>query len=633
MNICKTILILVVVSVHPVFAQQKLVVENSLDSIQKIKTVEIVATKFHSETVLGQKTVEISEAEIVRNTSNFTELLRYNSPIAFKDYGNGGTSSARFRGTSATNTVVLWNGININSVGSGQTDFNALSANTSDQIIIKSGGGSVTYGSGAIGGTVHLNDLLDFKQHQDFQLFTSYGSFNTSSNFFKANLGTGKWAVKLSGTYNSSDNDYEYIDTRYTDEDGNPLFNENGAYKNYGIDFSVGYEFSDVNKIYFFTTGYYGDRLFSDGLPNPSAGSERNEDLSQRNLLKWTAKFGGFSQQINFGYLTQEYRYYNNKDAEMYDFGRSKRFLIDYSLDYRISNVWNLKYLMLYENTNGDTNQINPKIREALSFGGMVTCKPTDSFIANISIRNENNSDFEVPLAASLSVEQKIFRSIWLKGNLSSNYRVPTYNEMYWPVVGNDALIPEKAKQGELGLEFDKFDIRLNATAFYIHIEDKIIWKPAGNTNLWTPLNLKTVVNKGAEFFLGYDKILGKHSIHFSGNYTFTLSENLDNGKALPFAPKHLVNYNIEYGYDRVKLYFQDLYQSEVFTNELALEFYSLAPVRVMNLGVDYALLQNKDHELILGGKVNNIMNEVYYFTNLRPMPGRNNTININYKF
>lgn len=89
----------------------------------------------------------------------------------------------------------------------------------------------------------------------------------------------------------------------------------------------------------------------------------------------------------------------------------------------------------------------------------------------------------------------------------------------------------------------------------------------------------------------------------------------------------------MEYGYKRVKMYLQDLYQSSVYTNRLALDFYSLAPVRVLNLGVDIAICKNNKKTLVLGGKVNNFTNELYYFTNLRPMPGRNYAININYKF
>ncbi|MEI6864558.1 TonB-dependent receptor [Flavicella sp.] len=633
MKVCKVFFLLAVLCFKPVFSQVKNEGSESLDSIQNLEAVVISTEKFHKQEVLGQKTIELSVETIVKNPTNFTSLLRYNSPIVFKDYGNGGTSSARFRGTSASNTVVLWNGININSVGSGQTDFNSLSANTADKIIVKSGGGSVQYGSGAIGGTVHLKDILDFEEHQDYQLFTSYGSYHTTSSFFKSNLGTGKWAIKISGTYNKSDNDYAFIDDRYFDEDGNLLKNENGKYVNYSIDFCLGYKISNVNKLYFYSTGYYGDRLFSDGLPNPSAGSERNEDFNQRNLLKWEYKFGSFTQVINSAYITQEYRYYGDKDAENFEFGESKKSLLDYAIDYRFSNVWSLKYLMLYENTNGSTNYITSRIREAYSFGSILTFKSNSNLISSLGFRKEFNSDFEVPISVSLSAEYKLGSFIWLKTNISSNYRVPTYNEMYWPVVGNEDLIPEHSKQGELGVEFENYGFELNTTLFYIDIIDKIIWKPAGNSNLWTPINIDAAVNKGVELFVSYNKKIGKHSFRFFGNYIYAIATNSETGKQLPYAPKHLLNYNLEYTYNRVKIYLQELYQSDVYTNRLAIDFYSLDQVSVMNFGIDVTLYKTNKEEIVLGGKANNLCNELYYFTNLRPMPGRNYTININYKF
>ena len=58
------------------------------------------------------------------NQVSFTELLRQNTSLYFKEQGAGMTSSVSFRGTNASQTAVLWNGININSQTTGQTDFN-----------------------------------------------------------------------------------------------------------------------------------------------------------------------------------------------------------------------------------------------------------------------------------------------------------------------------------------------------------------------------------------------------------------------------------------------------------------------------------------------------------------------------
>jgi iron complex outermembrane receptor protein len=604
------------------------------DSIRTILDEAVILVEKKSKNnVIGQKKIIITTSQVIKNPINLTNLLRYNSPISFRDYGNGGLSTARFRGTSASNTAVLWNGISINAIGSGQTDFNSLSASISDEIIVSSGGGSVTYGSGAIGGVVHLNDNLLFNKHKNFTLFSSYGSFNTTSNFFKTNIGTGKWAIKLATTYNYSDNDYTYIDTRYKDLEGNLLKNENGDYKNYGINFSLGYQFSYKNKLYLYTTGYYGNRLFSDGLPNPAAGSERNEDFNQRNLIKWVYSFSNFTQLVNLSYLTQEYRYYNDKNTENYVFGSSKNYNIKYTLKYRFSNNIKTSASLIYDNNSGTTNQISSKERTFFAALASITFKPTEKLTTAINFRKEVNSDFTVPLSFSLAVEKEITKSLILKTNISRNYRVPTFNELYWPVVGNLQLLPEKSIQGEIGGTFKKKRIQIKTSFFYIYLEDKILWLPSAASNLWRPRNVGSVVHKGIETFINVSKKIGTHSFNFSTNYTFTLAKNKETNKFLPYAPKHLFNFNLEYTYKKTTFFVQNLYQSKVYTNEINLNFYSLNSLNVTNIGSNLTVFQHKKKNLVLGLKINNIFNKVYYFSNLRPMPGTNFNININYKF
>lgn len=604
------------------------------DTITRLDEVEIKGLKKPSKNNIGQKTIRITEKQVTKNPTTLTNLLRYNSPINFKDYGNGGVSSARFRGTSATNTLVLWNGISINAFGNGQTDFNALSANTSDEIMVNSGGSGADFGSGAIGGTIQLNDKLDFKKHQKFNLFSSFGSFQTTSNFFKANFGIGKWAVKMASSLNYSTNDYTYIDERYKNDEGNLYENENGRYKNYGISFGLGYKFSDMNKLYLYSSGYYGDRLFSDGLPNPASGSERNEDLNQRNLLQWKYDFSGFKQMVNLSFLTQEYRFYDNKNAEKYNFGASKNTNLDYKLTYRLSNKLKFNSNLLYSRYVGKTDEISSKNRDVIAVAGGVVFNPFINTKTLLSVRQEYNSDFSIPTSIYAGIEQKIAEKWLLTANFSKNYRVPTFNELYWPKVGNPFLVPEKSTQGEVGLELNNEKIKITSSVFYIYLKDKILWLPAGGSNLWRPKNIDKVVNKGVETSFNFSKELFQtHNISISGNYVFTLVKNIETDKIVPYVPKHLFNLNAVYSIKWFAIYLQTLFQSKVYTNEININFYSLNKLMVNNLGVNFNLFTKKRNSLDVGFKVNNIQNSVYYFTNLRPMPGRNFNIHINYKF
>lgn len=609
--------------------------------VKELKSISLKTKKISKTKLVGLKSVTISTEQITKNPANATNLLRFNSPISFRDYGNGSVSVARFRGTSATNTLVLWNGLPVNAIGNGQTDFNALPVNTLDEIVVRSGGAGATHGSSAIGGVVELNDKLEYKKQQNFHLFSSYGSFNTTSNFVKMIFSDKKWTSKLAASYNSSVNDYTIIDKRFRDTSGNLRKNENGSYKNYSLNLSLGYRFSKNNLLSFFTTKYYGDRLFSFGLPNPEGRSERNEDLNQRNLLKWEASISTkLKQEFNLAYLTQEYRYYNDKDAIRFDFGQSENIHADYTLKYRVSR--NLKaaagvvydYISGETDIFGETDKIVPEKRKSLVGKTKLIYKPNQLLLFDFSFRQEKNSSFKVPTSWSLGVEQNTFKKIQLNANISRNYRVPTFNELYWPKVGNLDLVPEKSLQGEFGVSYKVNNLTFSSTFFYIHIDDKIVWIPQGNSNVWRPLNIESAFHKGLEVFTDFNHEFSKqHKIKVSTNYTLAIAKDLAKGTFLPFSPKHVWNFNIDYFHKKIHTYVQNLYQSKVFTNTLNIDINALASLDFVNFGAIYTLLKSSKKELYIGCKVNNVFNTVYYFSNLRPNPGTNFNFNINYKF
>jgi len=621
------------------------------DSIKKLKEIFLTTAKSAEQKVKGQKKISLGVEEVIRNPTNFTETLRFNSPIAFRDYGNGGVSTASFRGTSATNTTVLWNGISINAIGNGQTDFNALSVQTTDEIEIVSGGSSALYGSGAIGGAILLKNKVDFKKETSTQLFTSYGSFNTSSNFLKFKRSNNKWSLNIGLSYNRSDNDYEYLDTRFRDEDDNLLVNENAAYDNYSVDANLGYRLNNKNKLYFYSSLYEGDRLFSAGIPNPSSGSERNQDFSVRNLLKWESSFNKFSQLIKIAYLEQVYRYSNDRIGKgQINFGKSITKYFEYNLNYDFSKKVAFNSKLTYENIIGFTDLIAKRTRKIASANGFLNYRPIENLLIATTIRVENNSDFDVPVAASLAFEQQVNNWFALKANISNNYRVPTYNELFWPTLGNKNLVPETTKQIDIGgiLKTDLFE--LSGTYYYYDIKDKIIWLPVSaisiedlqeiplivnSINPWRPFNIDNVIHNGVELNIKFNYQLNKnHAVKWVNNYTFSNTKNTKTNKRLPYVPLHLFNFNLDYTYqNKYNLYLQGIYQSEVFITADIIKERVLEGFTIFNLGANITLFSKESQKLILGGKVNNVFNSLYYFVNYRPNPGRNLAININYKF
>ncbi|ARV13900.1 TonB-dependent receptor domain-containing protein [Polaribacter sp. SA4-12] len=601
------------------------------DSIRTVLKEIIVVADKKIENSKGYKIQVLNDSIITKNTESFTSLLRFNSLIYLKEYGSGGTSTASFRGTSSSNTAVIWNGININSVNNGQTGFNSLTVSLFDAIDVRSGGGSIEYGSGAVGGTIHLNDQLLYKSKKVIvnQFVGSIGSFSTYNTLYKFKLSTEKLALKLGMSYNESENDYKLL--------GTDLKNFNGAYNNFNMSIGLAYKFNPKSQLKFYSTSYVGKRLFSGELPNPSGANDKYKDFNNRNLLVYNYQNNKFNHELKLAFLTQEYQFFDNKLVDDFNFGKSKRYLINYDVAYKISSI-NAKITSYseYESVFGKTDQIREKNRRQFSQSFIYNQNILNTVFFDLKVRKDFNSDYNVPNSYSLGMKAKVLKNISLRANASKNYRVPTYNDLYWPGQGNVNLIPETAVQGEFAVIYKKKKFSADLGVFYISAKDKIVWTPNGDSSrpgIWTPINLSNVANKGVELSLSYAKNYNNHFIDFRANYSYTEAKDKDTQRFLIFVPKHLFNGSFGYSHKRISFFYQQLFTGEIFTTESNSKDFMLPSFFVGNLGGDYRITKNIKKEITIGFKINNVFDKNYVTQPRRPMPNRNFNLNINYKF
>jgi len=601
------------------------------DSLRTVlKEIVVVADK-KIENSKGYKIQILNDSIITKNTESFTSLLRFNTLIYLKEYGAGGTSTASFRGTSSSNTAVVWNGININSINNGQTGFNSLTVSLFDAIDVRSGGGSIEYGSGAIGGTVHLNDQLLYNPNKviENQFVGSIGSFGTYNSLYKFKLSTEKLALKLGLSYNESDNDYKLLGTDYK--------NFNGAYNNFNMSVGLAYQFNDKSQLKFYSTSYVGKRLFSGELPNPTGANDKYKDFNNRNLLVYNYDSNKINHVLKLAFLTQEYQFFDNKLSDEFNFGKSKRYLINYDVAYKFSSI-NAKLTSYseYESVFGKTDQITEKNRRQFSQSFIYNQNILNTVFFDLKVRKDFNSDYDVPNSYSLGMNAKMDTNISLRANASKNYRVPTYNDLYWPGQGNINLIPETAVQGEFGVTYKKKKFSADLGVFYISAKDKIVWTPNGDSSrpgVWTPINLANAVNKGLELSISYAKNYNNHFVDFSANYSYTEAKDKDTEKFLIFVPKHLFNGSIGYAHKRFSFFYQQLFTGEIYTTESNSNDFMLPSFFVGNFGGDFRITKNLKKEMTIGFKINNVFNKNYVTQPRRPMPNRNFNLNINYKF
>ena len=578
------------------------------DSI--IRLNEVIVSDSQLKNFSKSQTVTILNDSILnKNRSSLTSLLSTNSTIYFKENGAGMVSSASFRGTTAQQTAVIWNGININSQLNGQTDFNTINPTDFTNINIRPGGGSVIYGSGAIGGSIHLNADLKFNTSTSHLFRLNYGSFETFGGNYQLEIGKEKWAVQASISANSSENDYEYI--------GYDKKNENGEFANQSYNFNIGHKINDANFIKFYSYLFNGERHFSGTITVNS--DDKYLDFKTRNMLEWILFKNKYSSKIKAAYLTEKYNYYENKNSDTYTFGQVNSLFLRHDFLYTISESITINTLLDFTQSDVKGSDLLPETRTIGTGSLLWKHKLSSKLDYELGIRQEVTDTYESPLLFSAGTSFALTEYYTIKANLSKNFRIPTFNDLYWQGSGNPNLNPEHSLQGEISNEFSYKNSKFVLTGFLIQLKDMIRWIPKSN-GLWQPENTQNVTNYGLEMLFETKKSIGKHLFSFTTSYGYTISENNETEKQLTYVPNHKANANLAYNYKSFTTYYQWMYTGEVFTSSD--NFYKLDDYALSNIGIDYNFGKKKTY--LLGFQVLNLTNENYQNVISRPMPGRN---------
>ncbi|MEH6656691.1 TonB-dependent receptor plug domain-containing protein [Leeuwenhoekiella marinoflava] len=567
----------------------------------------------------GRDVLTLSDSILRQNRALLTNTLNFNTPIYFKENGLGMVSSPSFRGTTASQTAVLWNGININSQFNGQLDFNTINTGAYSEISVRGGGGSVVYGTGAIGGSVHLNTTLSFEKLQEHNLFLQYGSYNTRDARYHFKLGTDQWSLNLALSRNSSNNDYEYP---------NGGENLNGQFENTALNVGLGFKINNKNSIRIFSEIFDGERHFS--LIRASETATKYQDLNSKNLLEWESRFGDFTSITRVAYLDEYYKYFGNLNYDSFTFGRAKTFIAKYDLSYSVADNVTLNTVLTNTNTTGEGSSLGENDRNIFAAALLMKHQLGSDFKYELGFRKEATANYESPFLFSVGATKDFSEFFSLNVNASRNFRIPTYNDLYWSSAGNPDLLPEKSLQGQLGAVFNYNSLRLTITGYYNSVTDMIRWLP-GSDGVWRPVNEDEVQIYGLESGLNWSKTFkNKHRFSLNATYAYTISENKETGYQLIYVPFHKATAGLNYNYKRLHTNLQFLYVGAVFTRSDNNSRYNLDAYTVGNFSLGYRL--GKSEQFELGGRINNFLDAEYQSVENRWMPGRNYTMYLNFK-
>lgn len=582
------------------------------DSINLLDEVKLYGN-FSPRINAGYQIKIINDSIINNRQQSLGVLLQNQTNLYFKQNGNGMVSSISLRGSGASHTGVYWNGIAINSSLNGQTDFNTLSANGFNQIEIRKGSGSILFGSGAIGGAINLRDKIYFYNHKNLSLNLGFGSYNTKNIALKAKLSTDKLYSKITINGEKSTNDYPYL--------GTDIVNENGKYKNYHLKGVFAYKLNTRNQLHFFSTYSNNDREFSRTLVAPNNSKYENED--GRLMLNWKNFGSKYNSSLKLAFLNENYKFFQNKETSIFAFGKTNNYLIKYDFKYFLKENINFHTGIENKFTNGIGTNIQDKEQNNLDFYLLFHQQPNKKLMYNMSVRKGFSSLYEVPFIYAIDAVYGITSKFKLKGNFATNYKLPTFNDLFWEVSGNEDLLPEKNKSVELSLDFTIKNSTLSLTSYFTKSKDLIQWRPVTST-FWRPVNVQDVESYGLEFEYDIKKEFGKHKIDFQIQYAYTISEDKALNKQLIYTPLHKANTSVNYHYKKWSVNFNQQYSGSVFTttsNTITVDDFLLS-----NLQFHKTFIKNK---LNIGLSINNVFNSKYQVVAYRPMPNRNYSIQL----
>lgn len=567
---------------------------------------------------------------------NLAQLLSRNTSLQIRDYNFNGLSLLSMRGTYAQHTGIYWNGFQINPSASQQPDLSLIPAGMFNSVSLLYGGSGSLYGSGNIGGSIHLNNdpVFDGRMLNRFSL--AIGSFGEGSGSMMLGRSSGRWFSKTSLFFKTSQNDYPYKNLK-----GEEVRQENAEMLQYGImhdlyrnienrwlvGASVWYQFNDRKVPPSMTTGE-SDALQTDMSLRASMAVKR---FLSKGVIGISAAF------------FNDYIFYNDPDT-----------IVARSVWSEISSrKWESKLHARKQITGSSTlsGGIEFKAeRVAGVYYADAACRDQLGLLMSwkqqlpgewevkASARQDLVRDYRAPFTPSVGLEGPLFRPVRMRAGIARNFRVPTFNDLFWEGSANPDLKPEDAWNLEAGLgvvsgkAMERTTFEIWISAFDAIVDNWIVWIPDGN--IWRPQNLRKVRARGLEADARAVHRFRRGTLELNGSYSYSRSTNekkvgpADNSyrKQLIYIPQHRFFMNLRLSVGTMGIFYGHAYTGKRYTasdNSGSLSPYSTGDIALQK---EWSV---PGFDLTLRFSSLNVWNEQYQAVEYYPMPGRSYRITL----
>ena len=438
-------------------------------SVPQLDTVVVTASRSPQilQEAMGDVTVIGREALQRAGADSVADILARQPGVQVNN--NGGPQTATgvmLRGANANQTLVLINGIRINSSIQGGVNWNTLDPAAIERIEILRGSASSLYGSDAIGGVINI---ITRKGETDRPLsawadlgFGTHSTVKAATGFSGASAG---WDYAISASMADSDG---HSTTTRADRFGNYDPDADG-YSRHTLNGSLGYRWAPGHHLGLDFYNSYIDGEYDNGPAFPTAHAITRQQayaLTSTNDIteKWQSVLRvGLSKEAyddrvwgtRYSSLLRSYSWQNN---------------IKLTEDQTVS-----AYVERLEERPLHNEPMSVDRRDTNAVGGIYQGR-FGRHALQASVRNDNISGYGNRTTGSLGYDYDVAPgwTVGIAGN--TGFRAPTMFDLYGPTLwgSNPDLLPEKSRNIEASLRYSSATYELDVVAFRNKVEDLI---------------------------------------------------------------------------------------------------------------------------------------------------------------
>ncbi|MDA3844755.1 MAG: TonB-dependent receptor plug domain-containing protein, partial [Candidatus Kapabacteria bacterium] len=203
------VFIFIFINIIPTNAQA---VAEADSTVKRFPPVRVTADRIISNSAVDYSPYSIISKEQFEESSSLqiSDVLENVPGVFIKNYGGaGGMKTISMRGTSAQQTIVMIDGMRINSNQNGIVDLSTLPMSFIDDIEVVRGGNAAFFGGNSVGGAVNIRTNID-KQSAKINASAKYGSYGETGIDVFASKPFENFSAAISCDYISSDGKYEF---------------------------------------------------------------------------------------------------------------------------------------------------------------------------------------------------------------------------------------------------------------------------------------------------------------------------------------------------------------------------------------------------------------------------------------